>query len=502
MGTVETTRSRGLIKSTLIIGSAQGVSILISIVRVKVLAVFLGPSGIGLLSIYNMFQGMVQQVAGFGMESSGVREIASARDEEDKLSQVRRVLFTAHLAQGVLAMAAIWLLRTTIAVWLFGDAERSTEVGLIGVAVLLALLGTAQTALLQGLRRVGDLGRVTVIAAFFGTVVGLFAVWFQGERGIIWFIIVQPMTQVLVALIYTRRLSESNEVRRSHIIAWNTWKRMVKLGAAFMLAKLGTTATLLLVQGRVSQELGLNAAGHFAAAWSITIVYIGVLLGAMGADYYPRMVEVIGNRASVAELVNDQAQLTLALGGPILLLLIGMAPWVIPLLYSDEFAPAIMLLQWQTLGNLFKLISFPISYSIVATGRAKTYLFMELSFNIIFFTVAFSLLPHVGLQVVAYAFVLGYLGYLTCVYLIARRIHAFRFQALSLGMLAIYIFQAVLLVVLASKLPLIAAVTSLFFAVAMVLVGLRIILIKIGTSGRLETRLQRAFSAIRWPLPE
>ena len=55
----ELSNSRGLIKSMLVIGSAQVVNILISIVRMKVLAVLLGPSGVGLLSIYNSLLGMV-----------------------------------------------------------------------------------------------------------------------------------------------------------------------------------------------------------------------------------------------------------------------------------------------------------------------------------------------------------------------------------------------------------------------------------------------------------
>ena len=202
----EASSSRGLIKSMLVIGSAQVVNILISIVRMKVLAVLLGPSGVGLLSIYNSLLGMVQQTAGLGMGSSGVREIASSRGDEATLSRVRRVLFAAHLIQGTLAMLAVWLLRERIAIWLFGDAVRATEVGLIGIAILLGLLASAQTALLQGLRKIGDLGRVTVIGAFVGTLAGLAAVWLQGESGLIWFILVQPLAAVLIALHYTRRL--------------------------------------------------------------------------------------------------------------------------------------------------------------------------------------------------------------------------------------------------------------------------------------------------------
>ena len=51
----------------LVIGSAQVVNILISIIRIKVLAVMLGPSGVGLLSIYTSLLEMVKQTAGLGI---------------------------------------------------------------------------------------------------------------------------------------------------------------------------------------------------------------------------------------------------------------------------------------------------------------------------------------------------------------------------------------------------------------------------------------------------
>lgn len=484
----------------LVIGSAQVVKILISIIRMKVLAVLLGPSGVGLLSIYNNLQGMVTQTAGLGLGSSGVREIASSRGEEAPLSRVRCVLFAAHLVQGTLATVVVWVLRDQIATWLFGNAARATEVGLIGVAVLLTLLATAQTTLLQGLRRIGDLGRVTVFGAFTGMVVGLAAVWLRGESGLIWFILVQPLATVLIARHYTGSLPKPATARLSLGETWEAWKPMARLGAAFILGGVATTATLLMVRGRISQEIGLDAAGLFAAAWGITMTYVGFLLGAMGADYYPRLTEVIHDRVAAVRLMNVQAQLGLAIGGPVLLLLIGLAPWVITLLYSADFEPAVTLLQWQTLGNVFKLASWAMSFSIVAAARAKTFFFMELSFNIVFLTMVLILLPRTVLEVTAYAFVLGYLVYLTTVYVLARRIHGFRWEVLSLGLLGLHAGLAAALLALALTAPLAAAIASPLLAGATGLFGLRVVLIKVGPHGRLATLLSRLYTAIGWPM--
>ena len=484
----------------LVIGSAQAVNILISIVRMKALAVLLGPGGIGLLSIYNSLLDMVKQTAGLGMGSSGVREIASSRGNETMLSRVRQILFAAHLIQGALAMLAVWLLRERISIWLFGDASRATEVGLIGIAIFIGLLSSAQTSLLQGLRKVDDLGRVTVLGAFVGTLAGLAAVWLQGENGLIWFILVQPLAAVLIALQYTRRLPKPTAARLSLFETWEVWKPMAKLGAAFMLGGLATAATLLLVRGHISQELGLDAAGYFAAAWGITMTYVGFLLGAMGADYYPRLTEVIHDKVAAVRLMNDQTQLGLAIGGPILLLLIGLAPWVITLLYSAEFDPAVTLIQWQTVGNVFKIASWTLGFSIIATGRAKTFFFVELSFNIVFLGVVFVFMPHVGLEVTAYAFVLGYLVHMNMIYLVARQTLGFRWQALSLGLLGLHTSLGVGLLVLALLAPLVSAIASPFLTAATALFGLRVVLSKVGKHGRLPTKLYGFFAHLGWPI--
>jgi O-antigen/teichoic acid export membrane protein len=484
----------------LIIGSAQVVNIIISIVRIKVLAVLLGPSGVGLLSIYNSLLSMVQQTAGLGMGSSGVREIASSRGDEATLSRVRRVLFAAHLLQGILAMLAVWLLRERIAIWLFGDVVRATEVGLIGIAILLSLLASAQTALLQGLRKIGDLGRVTVIGAFVGTLAGLAAVWLQGESGLIWFILVQPLAAVLIALHYTWHLPRPTAARLTLVDTWEVWKPMAKLGAAFMLGGLATAAALLLVRGHISQELGLEAAGHFAAAWGITMTYVGFLLGAMGADYYPRLAEVIHDKVAAVRLMNDQAQLGLAIGGPVLLLLIGLAPWVITLLYSEEFGPAVTLLQWQTVGNVFKIASWALGFSIVASARSKTFLLVQVNFNILFLLMLWMTLASFGIFAAGPAFTIAYILHFNLLYLIVRGIFQFRWQPLSLALLAIHASLAFALLGATQFSPEFSAFASVFLAVATGVFGIRVVLLKIGIQGSLPTRLYGIFERLGWPI--
>lgn len=492
--------SRGLIKSMMIIGSAQAVNILISIVRVKVLALLLGPTGVGLLSIYNSLKDMVSTAAGLGMGPSGVRQIASVKGEKQSLSRVRRVLFIAHLVQGALAMVGVWLLRTPIAELLLEDREYATEVGLIGVAILLTLLGTAQTAILQGMRRIGDLGRVTVFSGLVGTIAGLAAVWIYGVAGLIWFVVVQPLVTTVIALRYTSRLPKPTTLRPSAIEIWAVWKPMAKLGAAFMLAALAATATLLYVRSSIAHELGLDAAGQFAAAWGLTVTYIGFLLGAMGADFYPRLTEVIRDRQITNKLVNDQAQLGLAIGGPLILLTIGLAPWIMSLLYSSEFDEAAGMLQVQMLGNVIKIVGFPLGYMFVAAARSKLYLFTQLNWNVFFLFMLWHWLPQYGLVAAGTAFSVAYVLNFAIANILLRRLHKFRWEALSFWLFTLHATLALALLSVAQFAPHVAAIGSSLLALATGVFGLRVVLIKIGPEGRLATRLTRIYAVIGWPI--
>ncbi|WP_212749083.1 O-antigen translocase [Marinobacter shengliensis] len=485
----------------LVIGSAQVVNILLSIIRMKVVAVLLGPAGIGLLGIYSNLLQMVGNAAGLGMGSSGVRQIAGAKGDAKTLNRVSRVLLAAHLLQGTLAMVVVWVFRKPLAVWVTGDATLATEIGLVGIAILLSLLATAHTTLLQGLRRIGDLGRVTVIGAFAVTLIGLLAIWWFGQAGLIWFLIVQPLVNFLAALFFVRKLprrAEDLSIGLKEI--WSTWKPMARLGAAFMAGGLATTGTLLLVRAFVTRELGLDAAGHFAAAWGITMTYVGFLLGAMGADYYPRLTEVIHDRDAASKLVNDQAQLGLAIGGPVLLLLIGWAPWLIQLLYASDFGPAATLLQWQTVGNVFKLASWAMSFAIVAGAHARIYFFMELSFNVVFLVLIWLLLPTVGLDITGIAFFLGYVAYFLTVCLLVRHLRCFRWQILSLKLLVLQAALSLGMLVTSQVNPGMAFLASPFFALMVGVFGLRIVLQKTGPDGRWATRGYALYAKLGWPI--
>jgi len=130
------------------------------------------------------------------------------------------------------------------------------------------------------------------------------------------------------------------------------------------------------------------------------------------------------------------------------------------IIWSDDcssdrtFAPAAELLQWQTVGNVFKLASWALAFSIVAAAWSKTFLLMELSFNIVFLAMVWFLLPVMELSVTGIVFLVGYIVNFVTVNIVAHTLQGFRWQALLLWLLALNVTLSVALLAFAQMLPL------------------------------------------------
>ena len=495
------TAARGLVRSTLVIGSATSVGIVLGIVRVKVLALLLGPAGVGLIGIYvNILQAGVQ-LAGLGLAQSGVRRVATSQGDPQELARVRRSLFVAHLVQGALGMTGIWLLRERISLMMFNDPGYGLEVGLMGLGVLVSLISASQSALLQGMRRIDDLARAGIVAGVMTTAAGIAAVWLLGADGLALFVLAQPVFLVLVTARYVARLP-SAAVSMNLEALWAQWRAMAGLGATFMFVGVLTAGGLLVARSLIVDKMGLEAAGHFQAAWAISFQYVGFLLQAMGTDFFPRLSGIIGDRAASTALVNDQAQIALALGGPVLLILLGLAPWVIELLYSGAFGPAVTVLQWQCLGNMLKLASWPTGFLMIARQDRLAFMATEILWHLVFLGLLWALLPTLGVASAGIAFAVGYAVYVGVLQAIVRRLHGFRWQPLSLRLFGLHVGLSAGLLALAQAVPLAGAAAGMAAGGATGLWGLRIVALKIGPGGRLGGLAARLFRLLRWPLPE
>src|ERR1700694_5970946 len=93
-----------ILKSTALIGGSSAVNIVIGIVRTKAMAMLLGPAGFGFFGLYGSIANLTQSIAGMGINSSGVRQIAEAvgSGDTERIARTAAVLRRISILLGLL----------------------------------------------------------------------------------------------------------------------------------------------------------------------------------------------------------------------------------------------------------------------------------------------------------------------------------------------------------------------------------------------------------------
>ena len=423
-----------------------------SVLRTKVAAYLLGPAGVGLIGLFQNLMMTGSALASLGFGTVGTRQIAEAVGDDDPaaVATARRALFWGTLGLALIGAAAFWLLRDALAEQILGDSGFADAVGWLALGVALSVASGSQRALLIGLRRVGDIARVAILSALVSSALGIAALWLWGEEGILAFVISAPFANFLLGHWFVSHLPKVSGPRTGLLQLVDQWKTLARLGSAFMVAGVTVTVGQLAVRTLVQRELGAEPLGYFQASWTISMTYIGIVLQAMGADYYPRLTATIRDHAASNRLVNEQSEVALLLAGPLFLAMIGGAPWVIELLYSSEFTDAIRVLRWQVLGDILKVASWPLGFILLAAGDARAFMLTESLAILVFAGLTWVGLPLVGIEATGIAFVGMYVIYLTVVFVLARRRTGFSWDRGVYMQLVLLIGMALVVFVAAS----------------------------------------------------
>jgi enterobacterial common antigen flippase len=427
------------LKSSALIGGSSILNIGLGMVRTKAIALILGGPGVGLFSLYGYVNDLTRGIAGMGINSSGVRQIAEAAGTGDAQRLARTATTLRRVAFCSGAIGALLLLAFSKPIsWLtFKDYQHTGSVALLALAVLFADVSQGQAALVQGMRRISDLARMSVLGAFYGTLFSIPIIYFFHEKGVAPSLVCVAAAGILTSWWYSRKI-KIERVALTIRQGMEETSALLKLGVVFMTTGLMPLGAAYLVNIMVLRKFDLAAVGCYQAASVLGGTYVGFITQAMRADFYPRLTAVAGDHKECNHLVNEQAEVGLLLAGPGVIATLTFAPLVIWLFYSSSFAPAVEILRWICLGMMLRVASWPMAFILVAKGERKLYFGTELLSNGLFVFLVWAGLTVFGLKGSGIAFFGLYATYWIGIYLVVRRLCGFRWSGANLRLAALF----------------------------------------------------------------
>jgi PST family polysaccharide transporter len=417
---------RQILRSTTILGGASFINIVLRILRTKFLAILLGPTGIGLWAIFNSIAEVAGAVAAMGIDSSGVKRVAEAAGsrEQEKLSRTIHALRRAIWCLGVGGMILVILLSPLISQFTFGNDEHSFEIMLLSIVIVCGTIMNGEIALIQGMRRVGDLAKVNILGALGGTLLAVPIVYVWGQKGVVPSLIAVSGISLLGTWWYARKI-EVTRVRMAWAEVLREVKPVLTLGAAVMGSVFVYRGTPYLVNVLVTRRIGLEAVGLLQAATVLSSIYVGFIIDSMGKDYLPRLSAIASDDAACNKLVNEQLKIAMLIAVPGIVATLTFAPLILQVFYSSEFIAAFEILRWQIMGILLQVASWPIFSILLAKGYGKLFFATFAISNTLYVGLAVVGISYAGLNGAGMAFFGMWAFYAMIIYSIAKYLTGF-----------------------------------------------------------------------------
>jgi enterobacterial common antigen flippase len=418
-----------ILKSSALVGGSSMLNIAFGIVRTKAIAVLLGPAGFGLFGLYGSIANLTQSIAGMGINSSGVRQIAEAvgADNTERIALTTAILRRTSIFLGVLGAGLLLVFSRQVSTLTFGSNQHAGAVCLLSIAVFFQLVSGGQGALIQGMRRIADLAKMGVLGALFGVFISIPMVYFFREKGVVPSLVGVAAMSILTSWWYSRKVHmQAPSMTISQ--AWPETSALLKLGFAFMSSGLMTMGVAYAVRIIVARKIGLEATGFYQSAWTLGGLYVGFILQAMGADFYPRLTASANDNPACNRMVNEQTRIGLLLATPGVIATLTFTPVVIALFYSTKFGAAVGMLRWICLGTTLQVITWPMGYIILAKGKRGLFFWSELAWTVVSLGLAWSCVTIFGANGAGIAFFGSYVFHAFLIYPIVNRLNGFRWS--------------------------------------------------------------------------
>ncbi|MGC1863482.1 MAG: O-antigen translocase [Methylocystis sp.] len=419
-----------ILRSSSIVGGAQAANYLIGLARVKLVAMLLGPTGVGLVGLYTSATGLLGVISEMGVSSSGVREIVRAYGQDNAEEAARTVLILRRVcwATGLFGWGLAILFREQISTLMTGSPKHAGAIAWLGSTLLLSAISSGQLALLQGLRRIGDLARANVFGALVGSIVTVLIYFALGQAGIVPALIVAALLSLAGSYWFTRRI-EVAPVTIDWSQTWRGFRRLIGLGLAFMWSAVLIAGLDMATRSIIVRDFGIEAAGIYQAAWALSGIFANFVLSAMGTDFYPRLTAAIHDKSLAVRAVNEQTEIGILLALPGLLAALVFAPLAIKLLYTQQFLPAADLLPWMALGVFGRVVSWPMGFVQLSMGAWRWFAASETIFIGIQGLAMYWMVERFGIIGTAYAFAATYALYIVAMLWVTRVLIGFSWSA-------------------------------------------------------------------------
>ncbi|MGO9145901.1 MAG: O-antigen translocase [Desulfomonilia bacterium] len=406
-----------LIKTSFLTAVSTVVKIITGFIVNKVVAIYIGPSGMALTGQFGNFVTMALSFSNGGINNGIVKYVAEYNDDSEKRSRILSSSILISLLCSLILSVVIMLFYRNLSVFLLKSEEYGSIFIVFGATLVIFSLNSSLISILNGYKEIKKFVTLNIISSIIGLLITSFLVVMFRLYGSLLSIVVSQTLLFFVTIFFIVKSEWFKLNNFTQGIERDSFIKLSKFTVMALLSAMTLPISQIIVRNYITDHISLNAAGQWQGVWKISDVYLMIITTSISVYYLPRLSEIIDKDELRREIRNGYKILM-----PIVIVLATMIylsrEAIIHILFTKAFLPMSELFAFQLIGDFFKIASWLLAFLMVAKAMTKLFIITEIGFTASYVIFSMLFINRFGLIGVTYAFALNYFLYLlTMVYL-------------------------------------------------------------------------------------
>lgn len=407
---------REIIKAIFKTGSCSIISIILTVISSKVLAIVLGSNGVGLYSLIKQTLDTATTAGVMGGQTALVQGLASKQGAEK--DRYLTTVFWIFVCGAMVIALCFLLFSPLISQTIFASKDEKTIslVRWMALPAVLAIMSTYLGSLLNGFRAIGRLAIGQVIVSIV-TVFLMYPISKLVSSGYIIAFILMISASTMGGIIFCLTVAQKEKWLNPLIVNFKPKidkgdvKHFYQIAITTLISGLIGVGVMLIIRTMITRYGGFSSVGIFSVAWALSMTYVMLVVGSFGTYYLPTL-SGINDIPSRNKLIQDLFRISLLLIIPIIITVIVLKPLLITVLYTHEFMPSLKIIRWMLVGDYFKVCSWVFAMPMLAYKDMNVFFWTELSWNMGLLILSYiGIIYYNDIQLIGTAFLILYVFY-------------------------------------------------------------------------------------------
>jgi PST family polysaccharide transporter len=385
--------------------------VLSGLVLSKVVAYFLGPSGLASLGNLRNFIKIATSFTAEGYQNATVRYVSEFSDNKEQKERVISTIFQLSLCISIFIGIILWVFSTSLSKYLFQTEDFTYVIKSLGIGLPFLSINLLLIYILNGLENYKKLVLVNISLSVGSMIVSMMLISKYSLSGALIAVTISPVVIFVInLLVLGKERAVLNNIFKTHLFSLKVLKNM---NAYFIMAAYSAVIvaiTLLLIRNSIVKKLNIDEAGYWEAMNRISSFYIMFFTSLTSFYLLPQF-----SKTNDFKVFKTKIKEFYILSIPLLLILFTsiyfLRFFLLKLLLSESFLPTSSLFFWQLVGDFIGILTIAMVKQFHARLMIKAYIVCNGILNISYFTLSYVFIDYYGLVGVTKAYALSYFIY-------------------------------------------------------------------------------------------